>query len=86
MLSPLNRSLTISIPYIDPQPPDISWTSNSVHSSSAERRSNIDFSASLRWVGAVSVAGSSLVDCGEEAEGIPEEPSAMVPRGEDSVE
>jgi len=46
----------------------------------------MDFSASLRWVGAVSVAGSSFVDCGEEADGIPEDPSAMVPRGEDSVE
>lgn len=51
MFVPRNFSELISIPYIDPQPPDMSWTTSSTGLNSLARRSQTSDSASLRKSG-----------------------------------
>lgn len=51
MFAPRNLSELISIPYMDPQPPDMSCTTNSTGLNSLARRSQTSDSASLRKSG-----------------------------------
>lgn len=51
MFVPRNFSELISIPYMDPQPPDMSWTTSSTGLNSLARRSHTSDSASLRKSG-----------------------------------
>lgn len=55
MFAPRNFSDDISIPYIEPQPPDISCTTSSTGLNSLTRRSHTLLSASLRKSGFSSV-------------------------------
>lgn len=75
MVAPRNFSELISIPYIDPQPPDMSCTTSSTGLNSLARRSQTSDSASLRKSGFSSIleglvdsAGAALTSGGAEEE------------------
>lgn len=71
ILSPLNRSLTTSIPYILPQPPLISCTSSFVGFNSLCNMPQISFSFSFKWAGASIASCSRAASCSMPASPLP---------------